>query len=85
MEELSKSLASSFQIGNNPNDTSSPHPRLKQDLFKASCVVRGHMSKIYLADKFYSILFLGDCEFGCCEDYKLASTLILILNSSYYS
>ncbi|CAB4038349.1 Snurportin-1, partial [Paramuricea clavata] len=38
MEELSDSLASSFQISNNPNDVSSPHPRLSEYKIKPSNV-----------------------------------------------
>ncbi|XP_028411813.1 snurportin-1-like isoform X2 [Dendronephthya gigantea] len=38
MEELSESLAASFQISNNPNDTSSPHPRLSEYKIKPSNV-----------------------------------------------
>ena len=56
MEELSKSLASSFQIGNNPNDTSSPHPRLRQDVFKASCAVRGYISIFTLPISFIYLM-----------------------------
>ena len=36
MEELSDSLASSFQISSNPNDTGSPHPRLSEYKIKPS-------------------------------------------------